>query len=108
MNWQPVFDAILSLVALVITGLTIKYVVPWVKANTSYKERETFIGIVRDAVLAAEQTTAQKGKGADKFAFVVQYLEKMGMLVGEENDDPVRVQIEAAVKELNLLQSNAP
>lgn len=85
-----------------ILGAIITYmVVPYLKSKTSKEQRETIMFWVSVAVLAAEQIFNERGMGAEKKKFVVEFLVEKGIKVSLEELD---VLIESAVKELNLVQ----
>ena len=85
-----------------ILGAIITYmVVPYLKSKTSKEQRETIMFWVSVAVSAAEQIFNERGMGAEKKKFVVEFLVEKGIKVSLEELD---VLIESAVKELNLVQ----
>lgn len=85
-----------------ILGAVITYVVvPYLKTKTSKEQRETIMFWVKVAVSAAEQIFNEKGKGAEKKEYVVEFLTQQGVRISMEELD---VLIESAVKELNLAQ----
>ena len=85
-----------------ILGAIITYmVVPYLKSKTSKEQRETIMFWVSVAVSAAEQIFNERGMGAEKKKFVVEFLVEQGIKV---NLDELDVLIESAVKELNLAQ----
>lgn len=85
-----------------ILGAVITYmVVPYLKSKTSKEQRETIMFWVSVAVSAAEQIFNERGMGAEKKKFVVEFLVEKGIKVSLDELD---VLIESAVKELNLVQ----
>lgn len=85
-----------------ILGAILTYmVVPYLKSKTSKEQRETIMFWVSVAVSAAEQIFNERGMGAEKKKFVVEFLVEKGIKVSLEELD---VLIESAVKELNLVQ----
>lgn len=85
-----------------ILGAIITYmVVPYLKSKTSKEQRETIMFWVSVAVSAAEQIFNERGMGAEKKKFVVEFLVEKGIKVSLDELD---VLIESAVKELNLVQ----
>ena len=85
-----------------ILGAIITYmVVPYLKSKTSKEQRETIMFWVSVAVSAAEQIFNERGMGAEKKKFVVEFLVEKGIKVSLDELD---VLIESAVKELNLAQ----
>lgn len=85
-----------------ILGAIMTYmVVPYLKSKTSKEQRETIMFWVSVAVSAAEQIFNERGMGAEKKKFVVEFLVEKGIKVSLDELD---VLIESAVKELNLVQ----
>ena len=85
-----------------ILGAIMTYmVVPYLKSKTSKEQRETIMFWVSVAVSAAEQIFNERGMGAEKKKFVVEFLVEKGIEVSLEELD---VLIESEVKELNLAQ----
>lgn len=89
----PVFNAFIALVAAVVTA----FVVPWIKRNTSAKDREEFLKWVEIAVAAAEQLFYST-QGTEKKKFVVQFLEEQGFTFSESE---INTAIEGAVLKLH-------
>lgn len=89
----PIFNALIALVAALISA----FLIPWVKRNTSAQDREDFLRWVEIAVAAAEQLfyTTQ---GPEKKKYVVQFLEEKGYVVSE---DELNAAIEGAVLRLH-------
>lgn len=87
-------------VVIPIIGLVLTYVlVPYLKANTTQKQRESIYFWVSLAVQAAEQLFKHvEGAGADKKKFVLEFLNKKGIKVTKDELD---ILIEAAVLEIN-------
>ena len=87
---------------IVLLGTIITYiVVPYIKTKTTEKQRDNIYFWVQVAVNAAEQIYAEKGMGMIKKKYVVEYLRNKGINISEED---LNILIEAAVRELNLLQ----
>jgi ribosome-interacting GTPase 1 len=76
-------------------------VVPYVRSKTTKEQRENAYVLVTLAVRAAEQIFFGAGKGEEKKKYVLEYLEKRGIKLTKED---LEVMIEAAVKELKLLE----
>lgn len=89
----PVFNAFIALVAALITA----FVVPWIKRNTSEKDREEFLKWVEIAVAAAEQLFYST-QGKEKKKFVVQFLQEQGFTFSESE---IETAIEGAVLKLH-------
>ena len=91
----PIFEAILALLAALVTYKLI----PWIKARTT-AEQQALLATVKTLVYAAEQLYGA-GRGAEKLDYVISELEKRGFTAD-------RAAIEAAVAEqLGKEKSNA-
>lgn len=88
----PVINAVIALIAALITA----FVIPWVKRNTTAQDRDDFLRWVEIAVAAAEQLFYVT-QGTEKKKYVVQFLKEQGFTFSEEE---VNAAIEGAV--LNL------
>ncbi len=89
----PVFNAFIALAVALITA----FVVPWIKRNTSEKDREEFLKWVEIAVAAAEQLFYST-QGKEKKKFVVQFLQEQGFTFSESE---IETAIEGAVLKLH-------
>lgn len=89
----PVINTVIALAAALITA----FVIPWIKRNTSAKDREEFLKWVEIAVAAAEQLFYST-QGKEKKKYVVQFLEEKGFAFSEEEVDAA---IEGAVLRLH-------
>ena len=89
----PVMNAVIALAA----ALVAAFVVPWIKRNTSEKDREELLKWVEIAVAAAEQLFYST-QGEEKKKFVVQFLEEKGFTFSEAEIDAA---IEGAVLKLH-------
>ena len=89
----PIFEAILALLATLVTYKLI----PWIKARTTAEQQSLLAATVRTLVYAAEQLYGA-GKGDAKLAYVQDELESRGLKVDA-------AAIEAMVREMNLLES---
>ena len=94
MNITPVVNAVIALAAAVVTA----FVVPWIKSKTTAAQREEIDAWVRIAVTAAEQIYRETGKGKEKKAYVLKFLEEKNLKIDEESVD---LMIESAVKNMN-------
>ncbi len=90
----PLINALIAVVAVVITA----YVIPWVKSQTTEKQREEINAWIKIAVQAAEQTFRGDGRGAEKKQYVLDYLNNKGFKLDISSIDRM---VEAAVLELN-------
>ena len=89
----PVINAVIALAAALITA----FVIPWIKRNTSSKDREEFLKWVEIAVAAAEQLF-HVTQGTEKKKYVVQFLAEKGFTFSE---DKINADIEGAVLRLH-------
>lgn len=90
----PLANALIMVLAVLITV----YLIPWIKSQTTEKQREEINAWVKIAVQAAEQLYKGAGKGEEKKAYVLDYLNKKGFTIDTESIDKM---IEAAVLEIN-------
>ena len=97
MNIEIIIKIILPILGAIITYL----IVPLVKQKTTKEQRENIYFWVKVAVAAAEQIYKEKGQGKLKKEYVVDFLVSKGINITIQELD---VLIEAAVKELNIIQ----
>lgn len=90
----PIIQAALAFIAALITVVLI----PWIKSKTTAEQQQLLIQWVNVAVMAAEQIYRGGGRGEEKKAYVVEFLESKGLYV---DTDKVNALIEAKVAELN-------
>lgn len=88
----PIINAALALLAAVVTV----FLVPWLKQKAGEAKWNELMRVVEIAVTAAEEYFGA-GKGADKFNYVVELLEKQGYSF---DDVEVRALIDSTVWEL--------
>lgn len=86
----PIMEAIISLVVAVITA----FVIPWLKGKIDADKLEQIKLWVTVAVEAAEQLYKGSGRGEEKKAYVVQFLQEKGFTLDPDSLDKL---IEAAV-----------
>ncbi len=89
----PVIEALILLIATLITC----FAIPWIKSKTSNEKLLELTTWVTAAVEAAEQIYIGTGRGEEKKAYVVAFLESKGFTVDYESLDSL---IEAAVYNL--------
>jgi len=89
----PLTNALIAVVAVVITV----YVIPWIKSQTTEKQREEIGAWVKIACAAAEQLY-NSGQIQNKKAYVLQFLSQKNLKV---NTDELDKMIESAVLEIN-------
>lgn len=92
MNLTPIINAFIG----VLVAFLLAYVIPWIKAKTTAKEREDLLVWVDIAVAAAQQLYYQQD-GAKRLAYALDLLECKGF----EIDDTVIDAVEAAVLKLH-------
>ena len=86
----PVMEAVIALIVAVITA----FVIPWLKGKISADKLEQIKLWVTVAVEAAEQLYKGSGRGEEKKAYVVQFLQEKGFTLDPDSLDKL---IEAAV-----------
>ncbi len=89
----PVINAFIALIAALITA----FVVPWIKRNTSAKDREELLKWVEIAVMAAQQLYHQLD-GSKRKEYVLDFLREKGYDVTSTEVDNA---IESAVLKLH-------
>lgn len=89
----PMINAFITLFAALITA----FVIPWIRRNTSAKDREELLKWVEIAVAAAQQLYHQLD-GAQRKEYVRNYLNTKGYDVSDKDVDNA---IEAAVLKLH-------
>ena len=97
MNIDIIVKVIIPILGAILTYL----IVPFIKSKTTKEQRENACFWVKIAVNAAEQVYKEKGQGKLKKEYVVAFLTSKGIDITMEELD---VLIEAAVKELNVIQ----
>ena len=93
-----ILQVILAIVSIVVTGILI----PLIKTKISKTDLEKALVITDIAVKAAEQIYKESGKGPINKKYVIDYLNRSGLNL---TDEEINALIEAAVKELNLWQT---
>lgn len=94
MDITPVVNAVIALAAALVTA----FVIPWIKSKTTAAQREEIEAWVHIAVTAAEQIYKGAGRGEEKKAYVLKFLEEKNLKIDEES---VNLMIESAVKNMN-------
>lgn len=90
----PIVEAILALVAVVITSI----VIPYIKKRTTTEQQNEIVAWVKIAVAAAEQIYVGTGRGPEKKMYVVEWLADRNISIDTNEIDAL---IESAVYELN-------
>ena len=93
-NITPIIEAIITLIGAVVSVVLI----PYIKSKTTKEQREDIAVWVKIAVAAAEQIYKGAGRGEEKKAYVIEWLNTHGITVDADKLDAL---IEAAVYELN-------
>lgn len=93
-NITPIIEAVFALIAAIITAI----IVPYIKSRTTTQQQTQIAEWVRIAVTAAEQLYKGSGRGAEKKAYVLDWLHEHGVTVDESKLDAM---IESAVYEIN-------
>ena len=83
-------NAVIALIAAIITA----FVIPWIRSKTTAVQFEKIKMWVTVAVEAAEQIYTGSGRGEEKKAYVVEFLNSKGFKIDAETLDKL---IEAAV-----------
>ena len=85
-----IIEAVIALIGAVITAV----VVPYIRSRTTADQQAQLEQWVQIAVTAAEQIYTGSGRGAEKKAYVLQWLNDHGLTVDESKIDAL---IESAV-----------
>ena len=93
MDITTIIEAAAALVAAVITAV----VIPYIKSRTTAQQQAEINAWVKIAVTAAEQIYRGSGRGEEKKAYVLNWLQEHGITVDAEKLDAL---IEAAVYDL--------
>mgnify|MGYP003319164238 FL=1 len=89
-----IVEAILALVAVLITGI----VIPYIRKRTTTEQQKELLAWVKIAVTAAEQIYVGSGRGPEKKMYVIDWLADRHITVDTNKIDAI---IESAVYELN-------
>lgn len=87
-------NAIIEAVIMLIAAIFSAVLIPWIRSKTSAAQFEKIKMWVNVAVEAAEQLYAGSGRGAEKKAYVVEFLNGKGFKIDADSLDKL---IEAAV-----------
>lgn len=88
-----IIEAVFALLAAIITAI----VIPYIKSKTTASQQAEINAWVKIAVTAAEQFYTGSGRGEEKKAYVLNWLQEHGITVDAEKLDAL---IEAAVYDL--------
>lgn len=100
MDLNPIFEAIIALIAAVISCVLI----PYIRKKTTAQEQERLLSLARMAVTAAEQIFEGIGRGEEKKAYATQWLAERNLNV---NGDAIEAAIESAVYAMNSETKNS-
>ena len=92
-DYTLLFEGILT----VLFALVTLYVIPWIKSKVTAEELADIIKWVKIAVQAAEMIYKEAGMGKAKKAYVIEYLNNIGV---KYDADKIDGMIESAVLEL--------
>ena len=90
----PIVEAIIGLMAVVITSI----VIPYIRKKTTTEQQKEILSWVKVAVTAAEQIYVGSGRGPEKKQYVLNWLADRKITVDGNQIDAL---IESAVYELN-------
>ncbi len=90
----PIIEAVVTLIVALISA----FVIPYIKQKTNKTQQEEIAAWVKIAVTAAEQIYTGSGRGAEKKAYVVEWLKARNLKVDEKKLDAL---IESAVYQLS-------
>lgn len=88
---------IVEIVLMLLAALITTFLIPYIKSKVSTEDFETLKSWVRIAVNAAEMIYSETGMGANKKAYVIEFLNSKGYTL---DIDTLNNLIEAAVLEL--------
>lgn len=88
-----IIEAVIMLIAAIFSAV----VIPWIRSKTSSEQFEQIKMWVEVAVNAAEQIYTGSGRGAEKKAYVIDFLTEKGFKIDADSLDKL---IEAAVFDL--------
>lgn len=98
MDWNLVLEFIITVATIAVAI----FLVPWLKEKLGAERAQQLEELIWKAVKAAEQLFGAGGNGAEKKAYVVEYLEARGV-----DAEAVDADIEAAVLEVNEMVKGA-
>ena len=93
MDITTIVEAVIALAMAVITGVLI----PYIKSKTTKAQREELREWARIAVQAAEQIYEGDGRGAEKKAYVINWLKERGVTLDADKLDAL---VESTVYEM--------
>jgi len=93
MDITTIIEAVIALLSAIVTAVLI----PWIRSRTTAQQQEELRAWIAIAVAAAEQIYTGGGRGAEKKAYVIQWLEAHGATM---DADAIDAMIEAEVYRL--------
>lgn len=81
------YSELAKILVALLGALVTYYVIPYIKAKTTKEQREDAIFWTKMAVRIAEEIYEQRGQGALKKEYVVEFLNKNGMKISIEQMD---------------------
>lgn len=98
-----IIEAVIALIGVVITAI----VIPYIRSKTTVAQQQQINNWVKIAVAAAEQIYIGTGRGTEKKAHVIAFLNSKGVTIDVESVDAM---IESAVYELThgFIEIGAP
>lgn len=91
--------AIINAVIALVMALVSAFLIPWIKSKTTEKQRQIMLTVAETAVKAAEQMYKGSGRGAEKKAYVLQYMNDHGYTADLA---AIEAAVEAEVLKLNI------
>lgn len=95
MDLTPIFEAVITLIAAVISCVLI----PYIRKKTTAQEQERLLTLAKMAVTAAEQIFEGVGRGEEKKAYATHWLAAHNLKV---DGDAIDAAIESAVYIMNV------
>ena len=98
-----IIEAVIALIGVIITAI----VIPYIRSKTTVAQQQQINNWVKIAVAAAEQIYIGTGRGTEKKAHVIAFLNSKGVTIDVESVDAM---IESAVYELThgFIEIGAP
>lgn len=81
------YGEIIKLVVALLGAVVTYYVIPYIKAQTNKEQREEAVFWTKMAVRIAEEIYEQRGQGALKKEYVVEFLNKNGIKISVDQMD---------------------
>lgn len=98
MEWNEIIMDVVKTCIVLATFIITRYLVPWLKAQIENSEYKWMATIVEDAVKYAEQTIRESGKGEEKKALVLEFIQNQLTIKGiKVTDEQLDALIESAV-----------